>query len=454
MERGIEPGMELAARVRTFARERCPSLAGRPGVLLAVSGGADSSAMASLLLEAQIVDRSRSVVAHFDHGWRGAAAAERDAAVVRALCDRYSIPLVCGAWRAPVRREAAARAARYEFLARVANERGIDVVATGHTLDDQVETVIMNTMRGVGTYGLAGMAPDARWPLGGADARRVVRPLLGITRDETRAYCEEHGIAFVDDPSNEARVHLRNRVRHELLPEIDIGTPEARQIIARLADQTRDGIERLEAATAHALIDHGNDGDGVRLSRAALREMTPALAPYALRQALRRLLGDERDYGRRHFDVMSAAADARTGSTLHLPRGVVLTVDPHELLLTVGTPVTHAVPDGDHPLPFEGTLGGWRLRVTPSAPGDPAAMPMPADAVVRRRRPGDRIQPRGMSGHKKLQDYYTDRRVPRRERDAAPVIAHGADVLWTPFGVAEPMVDEGATPFTVAAERA
>ena len=425
----------LEARVRNYAAEHTPALTGGR-VVLAASGGADSTAMVGLLCGSGAVAAATATVAHFDHRLRGDGAGDRDRAVVEALCSRFGLRLEVGAWNAPRRGEAAARDARYQFLGEVARRYTAAAVVTGHTLDDQVETVIMHTMRGAGPYGLSGMAPDAGWPLGGAGSPRLLRPLLAVERAETRAYCAARGLRYVDDASNDDASFLRNRVRRELMPQFDAMSPEARRNVAQLADQTRAGIVTLERAVAHALLEPS--GSAVRLSRAALREMTADLAPYAYRQALAALIGDAREFDRRHYVLMAGAADGATGSTLRLPRGVVLTIDPDAVLLSIGElRVPPVAPDVERPLPYSGELGAWCVAIVEAdGTGDGASIVVPEGAVVRGRRPGDRIRPRGMQGHKKLQDYYVDRKVPRRERDAAPVVACGSDVLWTPFGAA------------------
>ncbi|TAK65737.1 MAG: tRNA lysidine(34) synthetase TilS, partial [Dehalococcoidia bacterium] len=364
----IDPS-ELEERVRSFAASRTRALgAGR--VVLAASGGADSTAMVGLLCSAGLVAPGAAVVAHFDHRLRGEGDARRDLAAVEELCARFGLQLETGAWDAPVRGEAAARDARYRFLGEVAERAPAAAVVTGHTLDDQVETVMLNTLRGAGPYGLAGMAADAAWPLGGGGPR-VLRPLLDVERAETRAYCAARGLRYVDDPSNDDPSFQRNRIRRELMSQLD-ETPDARRIVVAMADRTREGIETLERATSHALLP---DVEGaVRLSRDALREMTPDLAPYAYRQALRQLVGDAREFGRRHYELMAHAAEGRTGSMLRLPRGVVLTVDPDAVLLSLGElPVAAIGAEVEHELPFSGQLGAWRIEIVEAADGDDAA---------------------------------------------------------------------------------
>ncbi|MHB8684441.1 MAG: tRNA lysidine(34) synthetase TilS [Dehalococcoidia bacterium] len=437
----------IEARVRRYARERVPSLGRGVRALLAVSGGADSSALAAVLCEAGIVDPALTTAAHFDHGLRGAGAAARERAAVEALCERYGLALATGAWREPRPGEAAAREARYGFLGTAAAEAGAACVAVGHTEDDQVETIVLQTLRGSGARGLAGMEPERVWPHGGdAGARglRLARPLLAVRRAETRTYCAARGLAFVDDASNDDARFARNRVR-AMLAEVDAETPEARALILRSGEMARASLATLEAAAANAAPVRGAAGGrAVALDRAPLRRLGQELAPYAWRIALERLLGDAREFGRRHYATMAAAAGARTGAVFEMPRGVVLTVDAHELLLSVGPLVEPAVAVGvAHRPPFSGVLGAWEVDVreadggrTAGAGGaedGQAVVRLPAEAVLRARRPGDRVALSGGRGHRKLQDVYIDAKVPLRERDAAPVIAAEGAVLWSPL---------------------
>ncbi len=448
----VTPHQELITRIRAFAAVQTPALAGGSAVL-AVSGGADSIATAALLCEASIVQPGASVVAHFDHRLRDPAAAARDRDAVEALGAGYGLALELGAWAEARAGEAAARDARYDFLTGVARRNGICAIVTGHTSDDQVETVLMQTIRGTGLHGLRGMA--AQRVIDGA--LTLVRPLLCVSREETRTFCAELGLAYHDDATNADRAYLRNRVRLDVLPQIDAAAPGAREAILRLAADARAGVAALEAIAREALDSARvriDDGEFV-LSRGVLGVVPSAVAPYVWRLALERLCGDAHDFERKHYDIMCAATDAATGSVFELPRGLRLTVDAREVVLSRGAIIAEAIAVGEERvLPFAGVLGGWRLTIesAPAVATLAACVALPEGAVVRGRRPGDRIQPRGMRGHKKLQDYYVDRKIARRERDAAPVIACGGDVLWTPFGRAED-ARSGGRAFRIEAER-
>jgi tRNA(Ile)-lysidine synthase len=442
-------GEDLIARLRAFAAANTPALAAGRAVL-AVSGGADSIAAAALLCEAGVVRAEHSIVAHFDHRLRGDAASAADRAAVEAMCARYGLAFETDAWDDARPGEAAARAARYRFLAAAARRHDIGAVVTGHTADDQAETVVMHALRGAGLHGLAGMAVDGAWPVGRSPLR-VWRPLLTTSRAETRAYCGYRCLEYEDDATNADRSFLRNRVRLDLLPRMQAIAPGARDALLQLAGEARAGAAALDAIVGTVLpADDGRDAAGIALPRAALRVLPPAAVPHAFRIALARLLGDARDFGRPHYALLARSVDAATGSSFELPRGVMATVDPSEILLSIGAPRVEAIPSQfAAPLPFVGTVGAWDIAVRPATVDAPGALLLPPDAVVRGRRPGDRLRRRGMRGRKKLQDEYVDRKLPRRLRDAVPVIARGGDVLWTPFAACEPVA--GGAPYVIDA---
>ena len=252
-----------------------------------------------------------AIVAHFDHRLRGEGAARRDLAAVEELCARFGLPLETGAWDAPVRGEAAAREARYRFLGDVARARAGDAVVTGHTLDDQVETVMLHTMRGAGPYGLAGMAADAPWPLGGGGSARAASAARRRARGDARVLRGAR-LRYVDDPTNDDLSILRNRVRAASCCRSSTRCRPMRAASSRRWRNARARASRRSSGRRRTRCWRHDDGV-VRLSRPALREMTAELSPYAYRQALRALVGDAREFDRRHYALMAGAADAAHG---------------------------------------------------------------------------------------------------------------------------------------------
>lgn len=448
-------GPALERRVRRFIeRQRLLNCGGR--LLAAVSGGGDSTALLlvlSRLRPALGIDLS---AAYFDHGLRGERAARRERDFVARLADRTGVELVTGAGdvrsHARERRvsiEEGARQLRYRFLAGVALEMGAAAVATGHTADDQAETVLMNILRGAGISGVAGMLPLARWPY--PDERtaqlHLVRPLLEVARAETLAYCREMGVRPLEDVSNRSLAYRRNRVRREVLPFLRRYNPRIDDALRRLAASAAAEREALERVADAALPDVAvHEADTVRLSRAGLRAHPTGLRVHILRAAAARLLGDVQDIGRSHWEAMADALEAPTGAELDLPRGLRLRVEYDDLVLAVGP-----APPLPPPLPVEEVVlavpgrtrvDGWtfEVRVTerralpPPAPSVFAAR-FDAEAIelplgVRRRRRGDRFRPLGMAGEKKLQDVFVDAKVPRVERDRVPIVCDRAGIVW------------------------
>lgn len=211
------------------------------GIVVACSGGPDSLVLADVLARWQPKYRLRLVIAHFEHGIRGAASRE-DAAFVRSWCEEKHLPFAMEAADVPrLAREAGTsvetmgRELRYAFLERVRLERGMDVIATAHHADDQAETVLMHILRGTGLQGLAGIRP-----------RRgcIIRPLLGVTKADILAYAEQAGLNPREDVTNAMADCLRNRVRLELLPHLRQSyNPAITRALCQLADIAADEQE-------------------------------------------------------------------------------------------------------------------------------------------------------------------------------------------------------------------
>lgn len=221
----------MSRTAETIRSEVRTALAGHDSVVLAVSGGVDSMVM----LDAARHSGRDLVVATFDH--RTSAASAAATALVERRCGEVGLPCVVGRARERVTGEAAWRGQRWGFLRRVARDSG-ERVATAHTRDDQVETVFMRILRDAGPRGIAGLYARSD----------TLRPLLGTSRAEVEAYAREHSIAYVDDPSNLSRRHLRNRVRLDILPAIVAARPEFPDELLDLAARAavwRESVARI-----------------------------------------------------------------------------------------------------------------------------------------------------------------------------------------------------------------
>jgi tRNA(Ile)-lysidine synthase len=240
-------GAALGEQVR-----RCLASLEGPGLVVAVSGGPDSVALARAA--AEMCGEHRLVLAHLNHQLRGADS-DADEVFVAGLHASLASSMpdlrLCSehhdvgaqARREGANLEALARRVRYDWLAEVARREGVRWVLTGHTADDQAETVLHRLLRGAGLQGLRGIA--ARRPLDGEIS--VVRPLLGTTRAEVLAYLCALGQSFREDASNRDLRHTRNRIRHELLPHLAANyNPAVVAVLGRLASQAEETFAALE----------------------------------------------------------------------------------------------------------------------------------------------------------------------------------------------------------------
>ncbi len=448
----------IEGRVRRFIEERGVLLPGE-SVLLAVSGGGDSTAMVLILHQLAAAHGWRLTVSHFDHQLRGREASAADLQFVSELARSLGLPFVSGAGDVARRArskgesvEQAARILRYRYLSLQARASGATIVASGHTLDDQAETVMLHLIRGSGLDGLAGMRPRSPWPLGRGP--ELGRPLLGLRRADTQRYCRELGIEPRDDATNELLLAARNRVRHEVLPVMRRMNPRVYEALARLAEVAFDDAAALDAQAAEAFrASSQRRKGGVSLNLAALRDLRPAIRSRVLRLALSSVLGSDLDIEAAHVKAVARLVESRPGQA-SLVHGVVAVRDSRSLSLVRGSPAVAAeIPETPLAVPGVTEAGGWRFEAeVVDSPGSahrrtPLEVHLDANAVsgglwVRSRRRGDRLRPAGLGGTKKLQDIMVDAKVGRGERDGVPVVASDWGIAW----VAGLCTDERAVP--------
>jgi len=424
-------------------------------LLIGFSGGPDSLA----LLHALHQVGANVVVAHLDHGLRPESAQEARQAEV--IASSYGFPrfteraeISAFAERHSMSIEEAARELRYGFLFRVAEEQGAQAVAVAHNADDQVETVLMHLLRGAGPRGLRGMSMRLL-PNPWSETIPLVRPLLSFWRQEILEYCEANGLQPLQDLSNLDTTFFRNRLRHELLPQLDQISPGIKLRLRQTADLLRDEsevVDRLaDEAWARCLSSH--DHAYIRLHRGAFLDEPLALQRILLRRAAEMLRPDLRDLDyaavRRALDLVgqpvSAPQDWAIGLYL-LNEGEYFWVADWEADLPVDWPQAPA--QGVHlevPAAVELNLG-WRFELQEAVPVRSKAEqnqdPFEAwldrdrvgdDLVLRRRHPGDRIQPLGMDdGSLKLADFMVNEKMPKRARDGWPLLCKNGEIIWMP----------------------
>jgi tRNA(Ile)-lysidine synthase len=434
-----------------------PFLSPTTTLIVALSGGPDSLTLLHLLTQLHPTDKL--IAAHLDHAWRPTSAAEaqwvaKTAASWGVTCYIEQVDVIGFAREQGLTLEEAGRTARYQFLARVARQVGATIIATGHTADDQAETVLMHLLRGSGLAGLGGMRPVAAVP--GAPDLTLIRPLLGLSRAEILAYCHEHNLTPIEDPTNADTTFFRNRLRHHLLPLLAEYNPQVREHLQTLAAVTAADYDFLTQLTQQTWTDILLDtGAGwLRFGRTKWSQQLPlSLRRSTLRHALSHLRPGLANVGFRTIEQAREVAEhGQVGSQSILPGGINLLVGYDDVTLSAGDqpplPALPQLPDGGTLLlPVPGRLAlanGWSLETTILTEINLAAIQANRDPwlafiagasigelIVRPRQPGERFRPLGMGGAAAtVKEVMINRKIPAGLRPRWPVVATAEHLAW------------------------
>lgn len=419
---------------------------------VAVSGGADSVCLLECLRELSQRLDMRLTVLHVNHGMRGGDA-RRDAEFVEALAKRYGLPFLLEETDVPAlaardgeNLEQAARNARYAFFRRLLAEGTLDRVATGHTRDDQAETVLHRILRGTGLTGLAGILP--------VTGDGIVRPLLNVSRGEIEEWLKERGIAWREDATNGDAAFTRNRLRHSTLPSLRSAfNPQLDAALVSLAELAREEEEYWATTVRPPEV----RGHCVYIKTAELLDSPAAMARRRLRAAMGAVKGDLRQIEFGHVERVLEMAREREGSGRTQLPGLDVYRSFDWLRFA---PAGH-----DHgrrrnfefavSVPSETLLpGGGRIELAFAASNDSQGcdtVKMDLDEskligllresgepfTLRNWRPGDRYQPFGNPREEKLKTLFQRDRVPLWERSSWPVLETKGAILWSHrFGAA------------------
>ena len=415
--------------------------ADRVGV--AVSGGADSVALLRLLLELRKEIGIVLSVVHFNHKLRGAES-EKDERFVAELAQRHKLELRHGSGDVAAHAadkhlslETAAREMRYRYFRQLLVEDPLNRIATGHTLDDQAETVLLKIVRGAGGRGLAGIYPRLLVQGSQFSDSSIIRPLLGTRRRELEAYLLGLGQSWREDKSNRDLRHMRNRVRHGILPRLErYLNPAVREALAETAELAR-GEEEYWEKEVSRVLPLVWQATGV-LNLSALEAWPLALQRRVVRAATE-ALGLRLDF--QHVEEILALRSTRAASTA-LPDGWVVSRRKGDLCFE-SKPETPEKSEYEYRLSLPGSV---EVRETQSrfeavlVSGNTAEGYNPEDLIdrtllaaelkVRNWRPGDRFWPAHTKAPKKIKELLQERHVTGRERKLWPVVLNGAEVVW------------------------
>jgi tRNA(Ile)-lysidine synthase len=414
-------------------------------VLVAVSGGADSTALLHCLHRLAPRLHLSLTVAHLNHRIRGREADE-DEDFVRRMSADLNLPFVSEA--VDLKRQAAetkqnledlARRKRYEFLRRTARNVGAGKIAVGHTLDDQAETVLFRFIRGSGVEGLSAIHPVVDG--------LILRPLLECPREQVLTYLRRLGIPYREDSSNADLKYSRNRIRRELIPYLQKNlNPRLVWTLGREAELAREISDFLQSqAKEHFQTLSRPIDDGIAFEIKELLRIHPALQRQVVRCALKEALGTLRRIGASHIEsIVSLCAGGKTGRSVRLPLGASAVRQFDRLLILAEEPSVA------RPFHYEWAVPGRCIvpeigriftATKCSAPGlrtikevcstrafvEPAGLP--GVLTIRSRLAGDRY---GGSGHRKVKKMLIDRKIPVRVRSTLPMVVAGNDVIWIP----------------------
>ena len=375
----------------------------------------------------------RLAVASVDHGLRDVS---DELALVGRAADALGLPLhilevpkdEASKARLGGSIQAWARERRYALLADAARRHGFGAVATGHTLDDQAETVMLRLLRGCGVDGVRGMAPSRSFD--GVDDLALIRPLLKLQRAEIRSYLAELGAPYADDPSNENERFLRVRVRRELLPLMDTLHSGVARRLAALADDAAATVDYLASS-----VDAGKWyrrlrlGQGVKVARAVFDGLPPGFVGRVVRGALEAVNGDLRRFERCHISPIETAITARRSTdALPLPGDIEAYVYQGDLFV-FKSPLPGSPTGCGQPVAIG--AGQWKVRfkaLGALAEISGAGFEQLDGVVVRARLPGDRLY----RSSKRFKEILIRGRVPRPYRDFVPVLALGDEVIASP----------------------
>jgi len=428
-------------------------------IILAVSGGPDSVILVNFFAKIKDKYRLNLHLLHINHKIRKDKVKE-EAVFVKKTAEKLSIPFHYYEKDAPryskenkISLEEAARNIRRYIYAELKNKLGADKVATGHNLDDKAETVIMRIIRGTSPAGLTAIKPSSEF---------FIRPLIECGKDEITDYLRKNKIKYVTDESNKDIKFFRNKIRHNLIPLLEAEyNPNIKECLIKLsalADEDESFLENMAEVKLNAALTNAKENIEIDINK--LLKSKSVIVKRAIKLAVKKMLGHAEDITNYHYEkIYDLIKEQKGHKKLNLPNNLIVEKIYDRLIIKlnpVGAP--HVVPLQIKPIEFSvpGSYDfpGWNINLKCSiidiksnpvrtehcsvptiAYFDMDKIPVGASGRspllnLRARRAGDYFVPFGMKGRKKLQDFFTDIKLPKEERDKAPIITAGNEIIW------------------------
>ncbi len=414
-------------------------------IVIGVSGGPDSMVLLYLLLDIRKYIPFDVHVAHVNHGVRGKAAHE-DEEFVKRICEDlnlsfYNIRVDMNKYAKDhnMTAEEAGRKLRYGFFREVLKKQGKGKIAVAHNRNDQAETLLMRFMRGTGIYGLKGI-PYKRG--------NVIRPLLDISREEIEAYVEKNKIRTRLDKTNLEPIYNRNKIRLELIPYIEENfNPNIVETLARFSKLISIESDYLDELTSdfYLKVVKKRDKGSIILDRGKFNLLHKSMQQRIIRNAIEDIQGSLQGFTEKHINnIMSLFLEGDTGKTIHLIHNIIAKTSYMDLIIEKKKHLE--VKDYSHRLNINGSTYVEELDCylkTKVLSKEECEIDFSNRFIkyfdydmmsnclhVRNRRDGDRFNPIGMKGRKKLKDFFIDEKIPKEKRDLIPLIVNGEDIIW------------------------
>jgi len=432
-------------------------------VVIGVSGGPDSVALLSLIYNTSRTNPpySEIFVAHLNHSIRGRESDE-DEQFVTALAGKYGVPLITEkrdiiqvACERKISLEEAARDERYKFFESAAEKAGANVIAVGHNADDNAETILHRIIRGAGITGVSGIRPKRK--LSPVSTISLVRPLLFTWRKDITAYLEEENLSYRVDSTNIEKDKLRNRIRLDLIPHLEENyntkIKKSLTTLGETALQNSDYLkEKAKALFEDVLVNRETPIETIALDINRLKEFPQILQQMIIKEAIIRLDIPLKKLSNRNYKDILNTLNSKKASAINVVKEYLnVRRDGNELRLSKNKYCAEETPvlsETKIKVPGETELVDINCRVRTEireiqngfleefkqnktndeevVDFDKVSMPL----TVRTRKPGDRFQPLGSRGLKKIKDFFIDNKVPVMERDTVPIVTMNGEPIW------------------------
>lgn len=417
-------------------------------VLAAVSGGPDSMALLDVLNKIKKELNFSLAAAHLNHMFRGEEA-EGDAKLVEEFCRNQGIPVTVEAINVNeyikltgLSPQVAAREVRYDFLNRTASREGCNKIALAHHGDDQIETILMNFLRGAGTKGLKGIDMTNR---------QYIRPFLFIRRLEIEEYCQRNNISWRLDSSNLKDIYLRNKIRHKLIPFLEQEfNPNLVEVLSQTANIIKDENAYIEVETKgvfNSLVVFESFTDVKKclsFNNKSFTSLAMAVKRRLIIEIWTVLTGDNRDLDYRHIEkVIEFIQAGPSNGYINLPRGIYVIKEYDNIKLSniieeKSSAAFYMVMDVPGKIYIEELNITFEGRILSGKPNlmmksneividlDKVSLPL----IIRNRLPGDKVKLLGMQGSRKLKDLLIDLKIVKDKRSAIPLVFDQKGMIW------------------------